>query len=107
MIWETQLSCGCKVYATSEHADNRDAIDLGYENVEQMTMEHDRLHQFLAQVAGLQDSPTLWRQAHKGEPCPITGKQYFVHNSDRAFEEMLVKSYILFKNMVGDPSRRI
>lgn len=45
---------------------------LGYDNVDDMTMDHDRLHALLAHAFGMRESPTLRRMADGLPPNEVS-----------------------------------
>lgn len=67
----TRYPDGTEVHAHPRHGpeDEARAVALGYVDVDEMTLDHDRLHSRLAAALGLRCSPTLWALAH-GEPAP-------------------------------------
>lgn len=90
----TRYSDGTEVLAHPMHRpeDEALAVELGYPDVDEMTLFHDPLHERLARALGLPHSPTLWALAH-GQPAPACA----------AHEEAMVLAAQKFMNAWSAP----
>lgn len=92
----TTFSDGTYVEARPNHTpeDLARAESLGYDGVDRMTLDHDAVHCFLADRAGLPVSPVLWAVAHESH----------IDQADVDAEE---GEALLFQRWINDPGTAV